>query len=117
MNIHSAKLNMQNHINNSHCRKFEVQIIILYGKIIEGKSRIHMNIYTTFLFSYISVGYCENDTNMLLNNSAIFDHFCSQNDILPTEIYIHIMIIVDRITIVNHFNKIIGVGMSAYTKA
>lgn len=46
---------------------------------------------------YISGGYSEKLTNILLNKSAIFDHLCSQNDTLPTNIYNHTIINDDKI--------------------
>jgi hypothetical protein len=54
---------------------------------------------------------------MLLNKSATFDHFCSQNEILQSAIYIPITAIVAIINIASHFNNTIHVGLSAYTKA
>ena len=65
----------------------------------------------------MSGGYCENDTNMLLNRFVTFDHFCIQNEAHHTKIYIHITIIADRITMVNPFSKTINAGASAYANA
>ena len=65
----------------------------------------------------MSGGYGENDTNILLNKFATFDHFCIQNEAHQTMIYIHITIMADRITMVNPFSKTINVGASAYANA
>ena len=56
-------------------------------------------------------------TNIELNKSATFDHFCSQNEILPTKIYSHIMISDHRITTHIHFIITNIAGATANTKA
>ena len=72
---------------------------------------------TNLFCSYVSGGYCQNDTNVLLNKSATFDPFCSRNEILQTIIYIPKAIIAESISNANHFNKTIHAGLSENAKA
>ena len=76
-----------------------------------------MKMKTNLFCSYVSGGYCQNDTNVLLNKSATFDPFCSRNEILQTIIYIPKAIIAESISNANHFNKTIHAGPSENAKA
>jgi hypothetical protein len=52
-----------------------------------------------------------------LNKSATFDHFCSQNEILQSAIYIPITATVAIANIASHFNITIRAEPSAKTNA